>query len=168
MIRTFFAACLISGTMFVLLLGGAAGQQPAEKKPPAKGKFDPPESKKPDEATLKVIAEKTEQLRKAIAELLAKRLRDDVVIEVEIYLKAAENIVRFEEWYHANSGKWALRTLDCTAPLGLGAKSGLESGGFVTNTTHGKPKTAHQHRRSGFRLGGNALHRQSVRGSSIT
>ena len=33
-------------------------------------------------------------------------------VEVAIYLKAAENIVRFEEWYHANSGKWALQTLD--------------------------------------------------------
>ena len=31
---------------------------------------------------------------------------------MEIHLKAAENIVRFEEWYAAASGKWALTTLD--------------------------------------------------------
>src|SRR5439155_3247346 len=88
------------------------GQQPDEKKQPAKGKFDPPKSMKPDDATQKQIADKTEQLRKAIAELKKKPIRDDVLVEVEIYLKAAENIVRFEEWYHANSGKWAMTTLD--------------------------------------------------------
>ena len=55
MIRTFFAANLFVGTLFVIAMSGALGQQPA------KGKFDPPASMKPDEANLKVIAEKTEQ-----------------------------------------------------------------------------------------------------------
>src|SRR5262249_60574547 len=66
----------------------------------------------PDEATLKQITEKTEQLRKAVAALKEKKIPDDVFVEVAIYLKAAENIVRFEEWLHANSVKWALQTLD--------------------------------------------------------
>ncbi len=106
MIRTFFAANLFVGTLFVIAMSGATGQQPP------KGKFDPPASMKPDEATLKLIAEKTELLRKAVAELKEKKLRDDVVIEVEIYLKAAEYIDLFEEWFHKDSGNWALTTLD--------------------------------------------------------
>ncbi|MFO0802912.1 MAG: ATP-binding protein [Gemmataceae bacterium] len=38
-------------------------------------------------------------------------------------------------------------------------------GASLTNNTLGKPKTAYQHCRSGFRLGGRCLHRQSVRRS---
>ena len=128
MIRTFFAANLFVGTLFVIAMSGALGQQPA------KGKFDPPASMKPDEATLKVIAEKTEQLRKAVAELKAKKIRNDVLIEVEIYLKAAENIVRFEEWYHKDSGKWALTTLD----RGLERAKQAEDGKAVWRDAPGK------------------------------
>jgi hypothetical protein len=112
--RTLLAACLFAATSFTLLSAGTSAQQPAQKKaqPKGKGRYDPPAAKKPDAATLKQIAEKTDQLRKAVAALKAKKIPDDVLIEVEIDLKAAENIVRFEEWYHANSGKWALTTLD--------------------------------------------------------
>jgi len=88
----------------------ASGQQPDAKK--AQQKFDAPKITKPDEATMKQILEKTEQLRKAVEELKAKKIPTDVLIEVEIYLKAAENIIRFEEWYSENSGKWAIQTLD--------------------------------------------------------
>src|SRR5262249_32287704 len=66
----------------------------------------------PDAETLKTIKDKTEELRKAVAALKEKKIPDDVLIEVEIYLKAAENIVRFEEWLAAASVKWALTTLD--------------------------------------------------------
>jgi predicted esterase len=91
-----------------------SGQQPGPKQPEAK-KTQPkgqPKSFGPDEASLKQIEEKTERLRKAIAELKSRKVPDDVLIEVEIYLKAAENIVRFEEWLHQNSVKWTLQTID--------------------------------------------------------
>ena len=78
----------------------------------AQQNYDPPKAQKPDEATLKQIADKTATLRKVIAELREQKIADHVLIEVEIYLKAAENIVRFDEWYTAASGKWALTTLD--------------------------------------------------------
>ncbi len=112
--------CLVASLLFavactVAVTAAPAGQdakQPDPKKTEPKGKFDPPKTVKPDEATLKQIAEKTEQLRKGIEALKAKKIADDVLVEVEIYLKAAENIVRFEEWYAAASGKWALTTLD--------------------------------------------------------
>src|SRR6185312_2336535 len=41
----------------------------------------------------------------------------------------------------------------CAAPLGLDTKTGLESGNVLPFNAIGKPKTAHQHRRSGFPLG---------------
>ena len=122
MIRTFFAANLFVGTLFVIAMSGALGQQPA------KGKFDPPASMKPDEATLKVIAEKTEQLRKALA-LMEKNPGWGVRADIELYLKAAENIVRFDEWYAKDSGKWALTTLD----------RGLERAKVVSDSK-GRPK----------------------------
>ena len=110
----------------------AAQDKKDEKK--AQPKFDPPKATKPDEATLKTIAEKTEQLRKAIASLKEKKISLDVLIEVEIYLKAAENIVRFEEWYAAASGKWALTTLD----QGLARAKQAEGGKAVWRDAPGK------------------------------
>ncbi|MFO0803522.1 MAG: hypothetical protein U0791_10425 [Gemmataceae bacterium] len=99
-------------TSALLLSLAAAGQPPQEKKDPVKGKFDPPAVLKPDAAALKTIEEKTEQLRVAVAALKANKLRDDYLVEVEIFLKAAENIVRFEEWYAKDSVKWTLTSLD--------------------------------------------------------
>lgn len=87
----------------------------------AQQNYDPPKAQKPDEATLKQIADKTATLRTAIKELKQRPIADHVLIEVEIYLKAAENIVRFDEWYAPASGKWALATLD----QGLEREAGL-------------------------------------------
>ncbi|WP_439629488.1 hypothetical protein [Gemmata sp.] len=111
--RCLAASLLIAAASVVAATSAPAGQnakQPDPKK--TQPKFDPPKATKPDEATLKQIAEKTDYLRKMISGLKAKKLPDDMLIEVEIYLKAAENIVRFEEWYAAASAKWALTTLD--------------------------------------------------------
>ena len=72
MFRSLSAAALFLAAAFLVSFGDATGQQPAEKKQPAKGKFDPPELAKPDAATLKIITEKTEQLRAAVAALKAK------------------------------------------------------------------------------------------------
>lgn len=113
--RSLLAAVLFSAVAAFVAVAGPAptsAQDKKDDKKKAQQKYDPPKSQKPDEATLKVIAEKTEQLRKAVAALKEKKVPDGVLIEVEIYLKAAENIVRFAEWYSASSGKWALTTLD--------------------------------------------------------
>ena len=108
--RAFVPILVFAAVLVVTLNGDLGGQQPDAKK--AQQKFDPPKTSKPDEATLKQIAEKTEQLRKAIEGLKAKNINLLVMIEIEVYLKAAENIVRFEEWSSKDSGKWALQTLD--------------------------------------------------------
>src|SRR5262245_27125783 len=107
--RTLVAVALAAAASGLAFSPALTGQQPDAKKaqPKADAKLFPP-----DEATLKQITEKTEQLRKAIAALKEKKIPDDVFVEVAIYLKAAENIVRFDEWLHASSVKWALQTLD--------------------------------------------------------
>ena len=102
-----FAACVLGATAAP---AGQDAKQPEKKKTQPK-KVDP-KTFIPDAATLAKIKEKTEELRKAVAALKEKKIADDVLVEVEIYLKAAENIVRFEEWLHANSVKWTLQTLD--------------------------------------------------------
>lgn len=114
MTRPLPAAALFAAAALVLSAAGLPGQQPGQKadKKNDKNKFAPPPVTRPDEATLKVIAEKTAKLREAVAGLKAKKTPDDVLIEVEVYLKAAENIVRFDEWLHKDSPKWALTTLD--------------------------------------------------------
>src|SRR5262245_13385264 len=66
--------------------------------------------------------------------LKEKKLPDDVFVEVAIYLKAAENIVRFEEWLHASSVKWALQTLD----EGLARAKQAEGGKAVWRDAPGK------------------------------
>jgi hypothetical protein len=109
--RTMLAVCLFSVASLCLSLA-ASGQQPAVKKQEKKGKYEPKDFFPPDAATLKTIKDKTEELRIAIEGLKAKKIKDDVLVEVEIYLKAAENIVRFEEWYAKASVSWALTTLE--------------------------------------------------------
>jgi dienelactone hydrolase len=111
MSRILLSAGLFVASALLASVDCATGQQP-EKKQPAKGKFDPPELAKPDAAALKTIQTKTEQLRAAVTALRAKKVRDDVVVEVEIFLKAAENIVRFGEWFAKDSVKWTLLSLD--------------------------------------------------------
>jgi hypothetical protein len=110
--RSVIAAVLFAAVAALVAVSEPGTSAAQEKK--AQPKFDPPKAQKPDEATLKTIAEKTEELRKAVAALKAKEktARYDVLDDIAIYLKAAENIVRFEEWYTAASGKWALTTLD--------------------------------------------------------
>ena len=109
---------------------------PASSRAPKKAqpKTAQPKLYPPDAATLKQIQEKTEQLRKAVAALKEKKIPDDVLVEVEIYLKAAENIVRFEEWLHANSVKWTLQTLD----QGLERAKQAEGGKAVWRDAPGK------------------------------
>jgi hypothetical protein len=109
--RILLAALLFAAVSIVTVNADLAGQEKKQPDKKKKAKVDPKEYR-PDAATLKQIKEKTEELRKAVAELKAKKIADDVLVEVEIYLKAAENIVRFEEWLHASSVRWAQQTLE--------------------------------------------------------
>ncbi|MCS6852992.1 MAG: hypothetical protein NZ700_17690 [Gemmataceae bacterium] len=74
--------------------------------------FAPPAAKPPDRATLQAIEAKTAELAKALADLKAQGIPDDIRAEVEIYHKAATWIVRHGEWYQPDFARWTLETLD--------------------------------------------------------
>jgi pimeloyl-ACP methyl ester carboxylesterase len=80
-------------TFFLASLGTSAMAQ----------NFDPPPAKTPDAATLKLITERTAKLKDAAAEMEA---------DVQIFAKAAEWIVRHDEWFTADSAKQTLAVLD--------------------------------------------------------
>jgi len=73
--------------------------------------FDPPPPKTPDEATLKLIAEKKAALDKAIAEAI-KKLPAEHQADLLIYPKAVEWITRHREYYTADIGKQILAVID--------------------------------------------------------
>lgn len=74
--------------------------------------FAPPNAKKPDKATLDVIVERTRKLDAAVAALSIHGVRDPILADIEIYLKAAQWIQRHDEYFHAQSGHWTLSVLD--------------------------------------------------------
>ncbi|HJZ56403.1 MAG TPA: hypothetical protein VKE74_15670, partial [Gemmataceae bacterium] len=113
--RTLIAAGLFIAATCALRTGVSPGQQPGQDKKADQKKFDPPKAAKPDDDTLKQITDKTAKLREEIAAFRAtngeKKLPDAfqggraAIEDVEVFLKAAEWIVRHGEWFAANSGK---------------------------------------------------------------
>lgn len=75
-------------------------------------KNDPPKVSPPNDAQRKAIEEKQEQLRAKLGELKQQRVSESVVPSVEIYLKASEWILRYNEFWHAEAVKWTLSILD--------------------------------------------------------
>lgn len=74
-------------------------------------KFDPPASKAPDAATLKLIEERTTKLKEAVNAATPK-IPEIHRADLEVYVKAAEWIVRHQEWYTADSGKQTLAVIE--------------------------------------------------------
>ena len=75
-------------------------------------KFDPPPAKTPDAATLKKIDEKTAKLKEAVPRPRSRRSPDPPRPTWTIYVKAAEWIVRHQEWFTADIGKQTLAVID--------------------------------------------------------
>src|SRR4051812_34296678 len=73
--------------------------------------FDPPPAKTPDAATLKQIHERTAVLKQAVTAAV-KDLPAVHRADLEVYVKAAEWIVRHQEWYTADSGKQTLAVIE--------------------------------------------------------
>jgi pimeloyl-ACP methyl ester carboxylesterase len=85
------------------------GQAPKTPAPKAPAKAAPP--KPPDEATLKKIEEGTEKLKAALKEVLPP-IPPPHRADLEVYLKAAEWIVRHQEWLTNDAGKQTLAVID--------------------------------------------------------
>lgn len=89
----------------------AAAQDKKGQKKKEKGKVDPAEFV-PTPDLLKQIEAKTKQLAAKVADLRKDKKFHDALPDVEIYLRGAQNIVRFKEYYNKDSGKWTLDALD--------------------------------------------------------
>lgn len=128
--RSLLTVAVFAAGLLGLLSAGVTGH-PAQdkKKDQPKAKADPL-ANKPDEATLKQIAAKTEQLRKAIGAIKDNPNSPDA----EICLRAAENIVNFDEWYAADAGKKTLQVLD----MGLDRAAKLARGAMPWRKTTGQ------------------------------
>jgi hypothetical protein len=98
------------GCGFTILL--ATGQIADAQKAKEKGKYDPPGNIEPPAEVMQQIQDKTNQLAAKIAELRKDKKHHELLPDVEIFLRGAENIVRFKEFYSKDSGKWTLDVLD--------------------------------------------------------
>jgi hypothetical protein len=101
-------------TPLALLAAGLLAAQP---------KADAPKLYPPDPDTLAKITAKTAELRTAVAGLPATAA-GDVRADVEVYLKAAEWVVRHGEWFAKDSGQQTLRVLDAGLTRAAAAKDG--------------------------------------------
>jgi predicted esterase len=88
----------------VLLLAATAGLAAAQ--------YEPPNPIIPDDAKLKEIKARTDKLEGELAKMRAKKINDPVYSDVEIYLKAAQWIVKYKEFYSKDAGDWTLAVLD--------------------------------------------------------
>ena len=99
---------LVCGFTFLLAtcaIGRRAEQKSQRQIRPARPYRASQRSARPDQ-------DKTDQLAAKIADLRKHPKHHDLLPDVEIYLRAAENIVRFKEFYTKDSGKWTLDVLD--------------------------------------------------------
>lgn len=74
--------------------------------------YDPPPVQNLQAEMLKAIKERTEQLGKELTRLRTLGVKDPFLADVEIFHKAALWIVNHNEFYHKDSGKWALAVLE--------------------------------------------------------
>lgn len=73
--------------------------------------FAPPPLEPPDEKTRDLIEQRTDQLETAVERLGKVAVRDPGLADVEIFLRAAQRIVKHNEFYK-NGGKQTLQVLD--------------------------------------------------------
>jgi dienelactone hydrolase len=113
----------------VLLAGCLGGLFAAPEANP----YAPPKPQPPDKETAATIRERTDRLAETIDRLQRQGLRDPVLVDIEVYLKAARSIVKHGEFYGADSGKWTLAVLDRgllrASQAGRGESPWLSTGG---------------------------------------
>jgi len=93
----------------ILIILAPAAAQEQKSKPQ---KFDAPKSFEPTAEVMHQIESKTAQLAAKIAELRKDKKNWEQLPDVEIFLRGAQNIVRFNEFFDKNSGAWTLECLD--------------------------------------------------------
>jgi dienelactone hydrolase len=74
--------------------------------------YGPPKVIEPSEEALQQVKEKGERLAQALTGLAKLGVKDNVLVDVEVYLQAAQSIVQHREFYDKNSAAWTLAALD--------------------------------------------------------
>jgi dienelactone hydrolase len=97
--------------------------------------YAPPPAKAPDKDTLQAIADKTRRLGQAVESLRRQGVPDQLLVEAQVYHKAATWIVRHNEFYQAADGAKTLDVLDRgllrASQLGQGQTPWLQQSGLV-------------------------------------
>src|SRR5580765_499871 len=97
---------LVCGSGFILFSSSAGFTHAQKAKAKEQAIFEPsPE-------VMAQIKAKTAKLSAKIGELRKDKKNHELLPDVEIYLRGAENIVRFNEFYNKASGQWTLDALD--------------------------------------------------------
>src|SRR5437588_11318231 len=74
--------------------------------------YEPPAAIKPDEAALKTINARADQLSGKIEQLLRVGVHDPNLADIEIFHKAAVWTVKYGEFFNKDSADWTLAVLD--------------------------------------------------------
>ncbi len=74
--------------------------------------YSPPPANRPSAEALKEIAAKTARLEERLASLRKQGVNDNVFVDLEVYLRGAEAIVRHNEFFSKDSTAWTLEALD--------------------------------------------------------
>jgi hypothetical protein len=74
--------------------------------------YKPPEVMMPSDEVAKQIAEKGQRLAHLLTLLRKQGVNDRLLVDVEIYLQAAQAAVKHREFYGKASGEWTLAVLD--------------------------------------------------------
>ena len=99
--------------LLVTALAALAGEPGTLGQPqPPVLKFPRPKITAPDEKTLETSSSRTEKLARAIDRLVKLGVRDPGLAEVEVYLKAAQWIVKHNEFFGEKSPAWTVDVLD--------------------------------------------------------
>jgi hypothetical protein len=102
--------------LFTMLLASFSMAQP---------NFKPADSFPPEPSVRKQIAEKTATLKELVSQLQSsKTVKKFQIPDVEVYLKAAEWIVKYEEWTTKDADKQTLRVLDAGITRAMQLKNG--------------------------------------------
>jgi predicted esterase len=100
--------CFVAMGFLTIVLVLSAGVLIAA--PPAQ--YAPPPTVKPGAEVLKKIEERQDKLNRMLRQLRQLGVKDPILADIEIYAKAAEWIVRHNEFYHKDAAEWTVEALE--------------------------------------------------------
>jgi hypothetical protein len=110
--RVLLPLILVAALAWFFLSRQEAAPPPMNQASPAEKTPNSPINHPPDDATLKQIRDRGDKLSQRLLSLRRRGVADTVLVEAEIYHKAADWITRLNEFYHPDAAAWTLDALD--------------------------------------------------------